>query len=170
MLLRPSELAALDRALSINLDLQASLAFLFRPRFADPHHAARHRIRGILVQNEFDKLSSFKAGGPSYLESTLRVVEDETWNPLRLPSMRDDQTGPLFQGRSFQSSALGNGSAEHSSLSTFLDINAESARPQVEVTTQVRFSTYLRLRLPVQPVDATLLIARINIKGRPTMF
>ena len=75
----------------------------------------------MFVQNELDKLSSFEAGCPYYLETVLRVIEDEAWNPLRLPPMLNDQTGALFQGCSFQSSALGNGAAGHDS-----DTNAES--------------------------------------------
>jgi hypothetical protein len=67
----------------------------------------------VLVQNEFDKLSSFEAGGPSYLETVLRVIEDEAWNPLRLPSMLNDQIGALLQGSSLQSTALGNGADGH---------------------------------------------------------
>src|SRR5271169_2440436 len=105
---------------------------MFRPRFADPHHAARHRIRRMLVQNQLDKLALFEAAGPHYLETMLRVIEDEAWNPLRLPPVLDDQTGALFQGGSFQSSALGNGTAAHFCLSMFLDSNAKSAPPHIE--------------------------------------
>jgi len=81
----------------------------------------------MLVQNQLDKLSLFEAGGPYYLETMLRVIEDEAWNPLRLPPVLDDQTGALFQGCSLQSSALGNGAAAHFCPSMFLDSNAESA-------------------------------------------
>lgn len=116
-----------NQALSI-FDLQPSLASLFRPRFADPHHAAQHGIRAMLVQNELDKLSSFEAGGPSYLETVLRVTEAEAWNPLRLPPILNDQTGALFQGCSLQSSALGNGSAGHCSPSIYVSIQ-KAGRP-----------------------------------------
>jgi hypothetical protein len=101
-------------------DLQPSLASLFSSRFADPHHAARHGIRGVFVQNELDKLSSFEAGGPSYFETVLLGIEDEAWNPLHLPPIFNDQTRALFQGCSLQSSALGNGSAGHCSPSIYL--------------------------------------------------
>ena len=86
----------------------------------------------MLVQNQLDKLSLFEAARPHYLETMLRVIEDEAWNPLRLPPMLDDQTGALFQGGSFQSSALGNGAAAQSCPSTFLDSNAELALPHSE--------------------------------------
>ena len=125
------ELVRVNQALT-NFDLQPSLASLFRPGFADPHHAAQHRIGGMLVQNELDKLSSFEAGGPSYLETLLRGIEDEAGNPLRLPPMLNDQTGALFQGCSLQSSALGDGAAGHCSPSVFLDTIAESGRAHIE--------------------------------------
>jgi hypothetical protein len=86
----------------------------------------------MLVQNQLDKLSLFEAAGPHYLETMLRVIEDEAWNPLSLPPVLDDQTGTLFQGGSLQSSALGNGTAAHYYPSMFLDSNAESAPPHVE--------------------------------------
>jgi hypothetical protein len=81
----------------INFDSQSSLTSLLRPRFADPHHAARHRIRTVLVQNKFNELALFEAAGPYYLETILRVIEDEAWNPLRLAPVLDDQTGALFE-------------------------------------------------------------------------
>jgi hypothetical protein len=86
----------------------------------------------MLVQNQLDKLSLFEPAGPYYLETMLRVIEDEAWNPLRLPPVLDDQTGALFQGGSLQSSALGNGAAAHCCPSMFLDSNAESAPPHIE--------------------------------------
>src|SRR5271156_5517657 len=116
----------------LNFDSQPSLASLFRPRFADPHHAAPHRIRSMVVQNGLNKLSWFEAAGPLYLETMLRVVEDEAWDPLRLPPVLDDQTGALFQGGSLQSSALGNRAAAHIYPSILLDSNAESAPPHIE--------------------------------------
>src|SRR5208282_4186306 len=86
----------------------------------------------MLVQNQLDKLSLLEAAGPYYLETMLRVIEDEAWNPLRLAPVLNDQTGALFQGGSLQSSALGNGAAAHLCPSTFLDSNAESAPPHIE--------------------------------------
>lgn len=86
----------------------------------------------MLVQNQLDKLSLFEAARPYYFETTLRVIEDEAWNSLRLPPVFDDQTGALFQGASFQSSSLRNGAAAHYYPSIFLDSNAESATPHIE--------------------------------------
>jgi hypothetical protein len=83
----------------------------------------------MLVQNELDNLPSFEAGGPSDPKAVLRVIEDEAWNPLRLPSLLNDQTGALFQGCSLQSSALGNGAAGHYYPSVLLDTIAKSTGP-----------------------------------------
>ena len=116
----------------INLDSQPSLTSLLRPRFADPHHAARHRIGSMLVQNQLDNLSLFEAAGPHYLEAMLRVIEDKARNPLCLPPVLDDQTGALFQGGSFQSSALGNGAVAHYYPPVLQDSNAKSAPPHIE--------------------------------------
>ena len=54
----------------------------------------------MLVQNQLDKLSLSETAGPDDFETMLRVIEDEAWNPLRLPPVLDDQTGALFQGAS----------------------------------------------------------------------
>lgn len=116
----------------INFDSEPSLTSLFRPRFADPHHAARHRIRSMLVQDQLDNLSLFEAAGPHDLETMLRVIEDEAWNPLSLPPVLHDQTSALFQRGALQSSALGNGAAAHYYPSIFLDSNAESAHSHIE--------------------------------------
>ena len=86
---------------------------MFRPRFADPHHAAQHRVRGMLVQNELDKLSSFEVGGASYFETVLRVIEDEAWDSVRLWPTLNDETGGRFQCCSLRSSALGIGKGGH---------------------------------------------------------
>lgn len=104
----------------------------------------------MLVQNQLDKLSSFETGGPSYLETMLRAIEDEAWNPLRLPPKLNDQTGALFQGCSLQSSTLGNGVAGHCSPSVLLDTNAESARPHIEWPRKF-------VSVPTSPVTATFI-------------
>ena len=84
----------------------------------------------MLVQNQLDKLSLSEAAGPYYLETVLRVIEDEAWKSLCLPPVFDDQTGALFQGGSLQSSSLRNGAAQYYP-SVFIDSNAESAPPHI---------------------------------------
>jgi hypothetical protein len=72
-------------------------------------------------------LPSFETEGPAYPETVLGGIEDEAWNPVRLPPTFNNQTGAPFQDCSFRSATLacGDGRHEHSRIPLSLDGDCE---------------------------------------------
>src|SRR6266404_6293669 len=92
---------------------QTGLACLLGVRLADPHHAASHGAKRVLVKDELDRLPASQPEISVQPEPALRGVDHQTGNS-RLASFEvDNQAGALLRRNPPQAAAFGNGKGGH---------------------------------------------------------
>ena len=99
-----SESTSLNRLL-LGLDsFQPDFAFLLGACFADPNHAASHRVERVFIQDDFDYLSAPQLESSAHPEPIVRGIKHKA----RLSFKFEDQAGTPFARASLRVATFGN--------------------------------------------------------------
>src|SRR6266404_1557291 len=85
---------------------EADLACLLGVRLADPHHAASHGAKRVLVKDELDRLPASQPEISVQPEPAVRRIHDQTGNSRLVSFEVDDQAGALLRRNPPQGSWL----------------------------------------------------------------